>query len=514
MTDVMARITAVFIGLLLLAAVATLWITSHPGVRGTEVQAEFDDVYPLLPGMHVRVDGAIAGSVGSIDVTDRGTALVTLQLNEGTSPPRADATAAIRQQDITGDSYVALEPGDSDQPLGDKVIPRDRTIVAPRFDDLLNSFDQPVRQGLKLLLVELGKALENRGEDLNAAVLELRPGLEAANEALAEVRSQNAALRGLVGDAENVTGQLASHSRELGSLIDSLSTTLQVTAERRQPLDAALDRLPETNDAAHRTLGKLADLAVASEPLARSLAASAPDLRTNLTLFKPFLEDARVISEHLGPSLDLLQRLFVASLPTLRAAPSRVLTAPLDIASASGALLNALLGQKQLQKALFSADGYGHGDRAGDDVGLGALGVESGDQLGYSGNDPYRDFIRADTVLTCESFGLPVRPGCLASVLRSPSRGAGQAQQPESSHDHHGGGAGGGEAPPPVESAPPEQGGSPGHGLPENLQDILDQATGNVDDVLNQINAQAGGPGSGANTQGAVDDLLDLLFGS
>jgi virulence factor Mce-like protein len=514
MMDVMARITAVFIGLLLLAAVATLWITSHPGVRGTEVNAEFDDVYPLLPGMHVRVDGAIAGSVGAIEVTDRGTALVTLQLNEGTSPPRADATAAIRQQDITGDSYVALEPGDSHQPLSDRVIPRDRTIVAPRFDDLLNSFDQPVRQGLKLLLVELGMALENRGEDLNAAVLELRPGLEAANEALAEVRSQNAALRGLVGDAENVTGQLASHSRELGDLIDSLSTTLRVTAERREPLDAALDRLPETTGAAHRTLGKLADLAVASEPLARSLAASAPDLRTNLTLFKPFLEDSRVISEHLGPSLDLVQQLFVASLPTLRAAPSRVLTAPLDIASASGALLNALLGDKQLQRSLFSADGYGHGDKAADDVGLGAIGVERGDQPGYAGNDPYRDFLRADTVLTCESFGLPIRPGCLASLLRGPARGASQGQpQPQSGSEHDGGGGAGAEATPPPQSAPPDQGGSGDHGLPQNVQDILDQATGNVDDILNQINAQAGGAGSGANTQGAVNDLLDLLFG-
>jgi virulence factor Mce-like protein len=512
MTDVMARITAVFIGFLLLAAVATLWITSHPGVRGTEVRAEFDDVYPLLPGMHVRVDGAIAGSVGEIEVTDRGTALVSLQLNEGTSPPSADATAAIRQQDITGDSYVALEPGDADEPLGDTVIPRDRTIVAPRFDDLLNSFDQPVRQGLKLLLVELGKALEDRGEDLNAAVLELRPGLEAANEALAEVRSQNTALRSLVGDAENVTGQLASHSRQLESLIDSLSTTLQVTAERAEPLDAALERLPQTTEAAHRTLGKLADLAVASKPLARSLAASAPDLRTSLTLFKPFLEDSRVISEHLGPSLDLIQHLFVASLPTLRAAPSRVLTAPLDIASASGALLNALLGEKQLQRALFSADGYGHGEKAADDVGLGALGVERGDLAGYDGNDPYRDFLRADTVLTCESFGVPIRPGCLASVLRAPARAPAHAPQPEHGADHGGGaGGGGGEAPAPEPSEPAQGGESGGGHLPQNLQDILDQATGNVDDLLDQLNGPA--DGSAANTNGAVNDLLDLLFG-
>ena len=89
--------------------------------------------------MHVRVFGAVAGSVRDVELTDHGSALVTMQLNEGTEPPARDATAAIRQQDITGDSYVSLTPGDDDEPLGDAVIPTSRTLVAPRFDDLLNS---------------------------------------------------------------------------------------------------------------------------------------------------------------------------------------------------------------------------------------------------------------------------------------------------------------------------------------------------------------------------------------
>ena len=56
------------------------------------MRAEFEDVYPLLPGMHVRVDGAIAGSVGEIEITDEGTALVTMELFEGTD-------AAARRRD-------------------------------------------------------------------------------------------------------------------------------------------------------------------------------------------------------------------------------------------------------------------------------------------------------------------------------------------------------------------------------------------------------------------------------
>ena len=56
MNDLMARLVAITTAVLLAGAIAALYITSHPGASGTSVKAEFDDVYPLLPGMHVRVN--------------------------------------------------------------------------------------------------------------------------------------------------------------------------------------------------------------------------------------------------------------------------------------------------------------------------------------------------------------------------------------------------------------------------------------------------------------------------
>jgi virulence factor Mce-like protein len=517
--DLMARLVAITTAVLLVGALAAVYITSHPGVSGTTVKAEFDDVYPLLPGMHVRVDGAIAGSVGDIDITDHGTALVSLELFGGTEPPSADATAAIRQQDITGDSYVALEPGDDPEPLGDRVIQTDRTVVAPRFDDLLNSFNEPVRQGLKLILIELGKGLERRGADLNEAILQLRPGLEAADDALAEVRSQNAALRSLIVDAEAVTGQAAAHSKELGGLVGSLSATLRTTAEHGPALDAALARLPETAARSRVTLATLANLAGEAEPLARVLAGSAPDLAVTFRRLGPFLDDARATMDTVAPTLHLVERLLAASLPTLREAPSRVLTAPLDIAGASGAVLNALLGSRQLQKSLFSADGYGHGPKSEDDLGLGAVGVEKGTQAGYGDYDPDRRFLRAETVLTCESFGLPIRPGCLNDAIAAARH---PGEQHPGGHGADGSGAADHATPGSAGSAP--DGGAGGDGGPlgpvtDDVGDVLDQIDGIVDGALGQ--AGVGGGGGGGHDQGsgdgpdlgAAEDLLDFLSG-
>ena len=181
-----------------------------------------------------------------------------------------------------------------------------------------------------------------------------------------------------------------------------------------------------------------------------------------------------------------------------------MLTAPLDIAAAAGAVLDALLGERELQKALFSADGYGHGPKAADDVGLGAVGVEEGTQAGYEGNDPDRRFLRAETVLTCESFGLPIAPGCLDRVL------AGRAPSAR-------GRAAGGEARPAATGAPAaaragsrsrrrrarrsrRRGGAGGDRGP--LGEALDQTRDNVDEVLDQVGGIVGGALGGHGGEG------------
>ncbi len=71
-----------------------------------------------------------------------------------------------------------------------------------------------------------------------------------------------------------------------------------------------------------------------------------------------------------------------------------------------------LLGNEPVLETLFGADAYGEpGPAHADDVGLGAVAVEGGDQSGYPGNDPERRFLRAVAIPSCELFGLPIAPG-------------------------------------------------------------------------------------------------------
>lgn len=508
MTNALAKTMAVVVGGLLVLTLGFLYVSSRPAAGAQRVVAEFRDAFPLLEGMHVRVDGAIAGSVGEIEVTEEGLAQVDLILDDSIEDPGADATAAIRQQDTTGDSYVAYEPGDAGEPLpvegGAPTIacnaegpadPCENSLAAPRFDDLLNSFGPPERAGVKLILGEVSRALDERGHDVNEAALELRPALLAANRALGEVNRQNDALRPLIEDAEAVTGQAASRRAELARLIDSLETTLAVTASETGALDAGLERLPATLTRAHSTLSALREAAVAGQPLARELGAGAGQLADAVEKAPDFLADADAVLERTQPTLELTRKLLVAATPTIAADPQRVVTGAFDLAPAISNLLTGALGDENTIKGLFGDDSGGVGPGTLDRFGLGAVTVEPGNQAGYPAEHVDRNFFRISAVLNCTMFGVPVEPGCLADLLGGARQASGaEAAEPGSREGRSG------DRPEATSSAPGASPGSP-EGVPDlELPDLEPNGIPNVDGIKK-------GP-----KDRALEDLLDFLL--
>lgn len=425
MPDLLAKGVAVTVGVLLAIVIGILVVTSRPPASATVVTAEFDNAFPLIEGMYVRVDGAIAGSVGTIEVNDRGNAEVELNLNDSIEPPSSDATAAIRQQDTTGDSYVAFEPGDSGEPLGKEGIvcadydECDSTLVAPRLDDLLNSFGPSERAGIKLILVETAKALDERGVDLNRAALELKPAIEQADIALTQVNEQNEALKQLIDSAENVTGQVAVRNDELGDLIGSLAATLDTVEAQSAPLDESLAKLPATTARARTTLAKLTSAATAAQPLAEDTADASPMLASALERFPGFVDNASSFLGDTRSTLELTKALLKRAQPTLEIGKERVVTGSFDLIGATADLLNSVLGGEDAFPALFGDDSYGEGEGTLGKRGFGSVAVEPGDLPGYPASNAPRNWLRVWAVINCEALGAPVRPGCLLDVLNS-----------------------------------------------------------------------------------------------
>ena len=365
------------------------------------------------------------GSVGKITVNDQGNAEVALELDNSIEPPTADATAAIRQQDTTGDSYVAYDPGNAKQPLGpDGIVCKsydqcDHTLVAPRLDDLLNSFGSNQRAGIKLILDETAKALDRRGADLNAAALQLKPAVAQADIALQQVNSQNDALKQLLSSSENVTGQLASRNKRLGDLIGSLSATLNTVSQQTGPLDKSLAKLPETASRARTTLAALTRTAQTAQPLAEQTADSAPLLASALRRFPDFLDNASSFLTDTRSTLVLTKHVLKAAQPTLEIGKKNVVTGSFDLIGATADLLNSVLGGKDAFPALFGDDSYGHGQGTLGKRGFGSVAVEPGDLPPYPSSWKPRNWLRVSAVINCEVFGVPVKPGCLTEALSS-----------------------------------------------------------------------------------------------
>jgi phospholipid/cholesterol/gamma-HCH transport system substrate-binding protein len=444
------------------------------GHGGPVVQAEFTSARGLVEGNDVRVGGAPAGTVESLELTSRGTALVTIRLHDGIAPPRADASAAIRPVDLIGDNYVALDPGTDPRPLADPIAPA-RTLNAPRLDDLLRSFEEPEREGMKAILVEAGIALDGRGADLNRAVLALRPALEAADSVTAELGSQTADLREFVTAAERVTSQAAARDDDLGRLVAALDTTLHATADRPEALDAALEGLPGSVEELGGLAPRLTAVIREALPLAESLQRSAPGRAAAGAGAGPFLATA---GETIG-DLDLViargTDLLARSDPTLTGF-DRAFARLTETGPEYERFLDALV-----PAAPAIAEGFfvNFPDQA----------AEPGDQPFDPFSDPRRHYWRGAAVFSCQTFGVPIEPGCLQKFLdRGRSRREDRDRDPAAS----GVGDGSPAAPtsPASPASPPAGGAEPeGPAIPplpnlpvgdpaEPLQDLLDTLVG------------------------------------
>lgn len=385
---------------------AVLLLGAGGGGGGTVVQAEFSNARGLLVDNEVRIQGAPAGTVERIELTPRNTALVTIRLHDGLPRPRRDAVAAIRPVDLLGDIYLSLSPGHDREPLRGP-IPLSQTSNEPRLSDMLAAFPSRSRRGLQAMLVSLGIALDRRGEDVNRAVVALRPALEATDGVMRELDSQRASLRSLIADGERMTRQLASRGRALGGSIEGLAGTLRAVAARAPQLDRGLQTLPDTLGRLRGTSTRLASTARAALPLGVALERAAPPLALASRRLAGFLDAAHGAVVDARPLVRSLGDVLRSGRPTL----GRLATG-----------LTALGGAAPDLDALMKALGPAAAPIAeGFFVNFADQGAEPGNQPFDPFADPARNYWRGAAVFTCEAFGVRIAPNCLQQYLYEPA---------------------------------------------------------------------------------------------
>ncbi len=275
----------------LLVAIVAVFLSYNansglPFVPTYDLEADVPNAANLVVGNDVRIGGQRVGAVSEITPVpgEDGkppTARVELKLEKKVDPLPVDSTLIIRPRSALGLKYVELTPGESDEGFqaGDTIPASQATPKPVEIDDVFNTFDVKTRRGAQRSLEGIGTALAGRGQDINEAIVDLRPllfYLQPVANNLADPDTQLARFFQELGDA---AAEVAPVSETQASLFVNLDITFTALASVARPfIQETISNSPATEDAAIRGF-----------PQQR------PFLRNTTALFRELKPGARVL---------------------------------------------------------------------------------------------------------------------------------------------------------------------------------------------------------------------------
>jgi virulence factor Mce-like protein len=285
-----------------LAAVVFMGARSGGGNTKT-VKMVFDNAFGLTSGGDLRVGGVKVGKTTGFSITSSfpPKAVVTGEIDQsGFGSFRKDAHCQIRPQSLIGEYYVDCQPGTSKQPLPHDTVPVTQTSSTIPQDLIQDIMRRPYRERLRLLINDLGTGLAGRPQDLNAVIRRADPALQQTSRVLKILGNQNQVIQNFIVNSDTVIQQLEARKRDVARWVVEAAKTAQISASRRQALQAQFQKLPTFLGELQPTMAKLGDLADQQTPLLRDLQRAAPDLKTFLTRLGPFAQSSRPAFKSLG----------------------------------------------------------------------------------------------------------------------------------------------------------------------------------------------------------------------
>ncbi|HYF27355.1 MAG TPA: MlaD family protein [Baekduia sp.] len=290
-----------------------------PPGGGYIVKAEFDDSAGLTKNSDVKIGGVAGGKVKELELTDRDTALVTMELDDGAFPIGTGASAASRPVNLLGEKFVDMQAGDLSKPLpSGSFIPRSRTSRPVELDDVLNMLDPDVRARLRILINEAGIGMSGRKADFNKILEELPPALDRTGELVRQFSEDERTLGRLIEQSDRVVASMAREDEGLGRLVEAAQETFQTTVARRRELADTVRAAPGTLRQLRTTLTNLSGTAARLEPAATQLRAAAPHLTATLRELPGFARDAGPALTEIERTSPALARLGREGRPTIR----------------------------------------------------------------------------------------------------------------------------------------------------------------------------------------------------
>lgn len=251
---------ALVLATLVLVAIASSRIVN--GLTEYRLTVPLDSAAGLYPGSDVLIAGAHAGSVRDISL-DGGQTLVTIALDDAYAPVHRDARVTVRPKSLLGEKYVALDPGTRDSLPSGAQLPQEQVARAVDLQDVVNTLDQPTREKLRTLIIELGGSLAGQGLNANQTIANGRQDMDNLAAITDTLAARDADLQRVIQGLDQVTAELSKSDRrqELGALIQNSETLLHSLslqdAQIKQMLVQANAALGRTDTSLNGTAAQL-----------------------------------------------------------------------------------------------------------------------------------------------------------------------------------------------------------------------------------------------------------------
>jgi virulence factor Mce-like protein len=267
----------------------------------------FDEASQLAVESDVRISGVSVGKVKAIELGDDGLADATIELNPKYAPIPSNTKAILRQKTLLGETYVELSPGDRQrsEPLPeDGTLPTGQVSEAVQLDEIFRTFDEPTRIAFQNWMVDAAGALRGRGADLNAALGNLPPFVERADDVLRVLDSQRLAVGQLVDKGGQTFDAISERPGQLRSLIENTNRVFTTTANRDQEIREIFQALPTFLDESKLTLERLDQFSTRTNPLITQLRPSARELSGTFVALKRLSPQLEQFFNGLLPVID------------------------------------------------------------------------------------------------------------------------------------------------------------------------------------------------------------------
>jgi phospholipid/cholesterol/gamma-HCH transport system substrate-binding protein len=259
----------------------------------------FDTAKGVVPGQLVKVAGVRAGKVDAVDLAPGNKARMELEVDSKFGPFRSDARCRILPEGLISENYVECNTGSPAKPAlpadrtGIPAVPVGQTTAPVSLQDVLNTFDLPTDQRLRMLLNNLGLGTAGRGGDINAILRRANPSLTQARRVLQTLSDQRREVANAVGQTDAVLAELGGNDGSVRQFVDRAAVVTETTAAHRGALEEAVKRLPATLDAARGGLRSLDAATAGGGPLLDDLKASAPALLRVTKALPDFAREGR-----------------------------------------------------------------------------------------------------------------------------------------------------------------------------------------------------------------------------